>query len=48
MTIKETAGLCGVDETTVLRWIGKMVDGSVLNCEMQLRNSPRESLTLIF
>ena len=41
MTIKEIAKLCGVDETTVLRWIRK---DNFLNCKMQLRNSIKEKL----
>jgi predicted transcriptional regulator len=41
MTIKEIAGLCGVDETTIARWIR---GERFLNCKMQLRNSVIEKL----
>lgn len=36
MTIKEIAELCGVDKTTVYRWVEK---DDFLSCEMQLRKS---------
>ena len=45
MTIKEIAELCGVNETTVLRWIRRE---DFLNCKMQLRNSNEDFLNLNF
>ena len=41
MTIKEIADLCGVDETTIARWIR---GERFLNCKMQLRNGIMEKL----
>ena len=41
MTIKGIAELCGVDDTTVLRWIRKE---DFLNCKMQLRNGINDNI----
>ena len=42
MTIKEIAELCGVDKSTVHRWLEHE---RFLSCEMQLRNSIKEKIS---